>query len=115
MAQQRTVDDSGTDDLQSAFEYENIDLYRLDEQNYVTKYQQPYRVAFFQFLNFIQQLNQTKFPDGLYLPDSLIYLSPSENRTLHIGNTTYSQKSVYFLITNGLRSLRTRSIDARAF
>lgn len=50
MTQQRITDDAGTDELQSKFEYEAVELYRLNEENHITTYSQPYRVAFFNYL-----------------------------------------------------------------
>lgn len=39
--------------MQSSLEYENVDLFRLDMQNMVTPYEQPFRVALVQYLNYI--------------------------------------------------------------
>jgi|LauGreDrversion4_2_1035121.scaffolds.fasta_scaffold43620_2 hypothetical protein len=38
MTQQRTDDDAGTDRLQSLFEYEDIDLFRLEDRSVISKY-----------------------------------------------------------------------------
>ena len=75
MTQQRTDDDAGTDRLQSLFEYEDIDLFRLEDRSVISKYQQPYRVGFMQFLNLIQMMNQTEVEE-LQLSDAILMNPP---------------------------------------
>ncbi len=42
---------------QNDFEYELIDLFRLDDSDYVSNYSQPYRVSLMTYLNMILQIN----------------------------------------------------------
>ncbi|TNV87853.1 hypothetical protein FGO68_gene5771 [Halteria grandinella] len=96
----------------SHFEYEKIKLFRLDENNQVTEFEQPFRVAFQIFLNQIQALNETD-RSTLTLPNDLLEKPPINNYQLAFKQvTTYEQKAAYFLIINGLRSLRTKSAEA---
>ena len=47
MTQQRVTDDAGTDELQSAFEYEDIRLYKLEKSRHVEKWDVQYRVGMY--------------------------------------------------------------------
>ena len=60
MTQQRVSDDAGTDELQSAFEYERIRMYKLEQKNHVETWDVQYRVGMYLFLNEIQYLNDSR-------------------------------------------------------
>jgi hypothetical protein len=47
MTQQRVTDDAGTDELQSAFEYEYIRLYKLEKRKHVESWDVQYRVGMY--------------------------------------------------------------------
>jgi len=51
-------------------------LFRLDQANQISRYDQPYRVAMVYYLNMIQSINQTD-RSFLELPKILTLVAPS--------------------------------------
>ncbi|TNV87907.1 hypothetical protein FGO68_gene9941 [Halteria grandinella] len=76
MIQQRSKQNSKEDLDQSDFEYESIDLFRLDLSNNISTYGLPFRVALNQYLNNILMLNGTGQSD-LIIPYALLRADPT--------------------------------------
>lgn len=97
--------------LQQKFEYNPITLYRINNYNQIEAYYLPYRVAFFNFLNEILNVNE-EVEDDLNLPIDLLTYDKLDNSTRVFPEMTSLQKTAFFLQINGLRSLRKRSEEA---
>jgi len=113
---QRRFDTDLADLRQNAFEYMPVDLFRLDDSEQVSNYSQPFRVAFLTYLTYVLQLNQTDRSE-LLIPLNLLKDAPQLGLSPPLFSpnpTTQTQKAAYFLLTNGLRSLRTKSDYATA-
>lgn len=67
-----------SDHTQSDFEYELINLSRLDLSNHISTYSLPYRVALNSYLNDILMLNGTTKAD-LIMPYELLRADPTVN------------------------------------
>jgi len=39
--------------MQNSFEYEPVELFRLDDAEFVSNYTQPYRVSFMTYLSYV--------------------------------------------------------------
>lgn len=74
----------------------------------VSTYQQPYREAFLNLINYIQDMNLTIRPD-LILNQELMTWEPLGNSTFSFPQVTNLQKESYWVMTNGVRSLRVRT------
>jgi len=57
------------------------------------------------FLNNILSLNNTKKED-LILQSLILRNAPQKNDTNVYGNTTAAQKNAFFILANGMRSIR---------
>lgn len=66
------------------------------------------------FLNDALKLNSTTFED-LYIPNDYITTSPEPELNLTLSKTNAIQKYTYFLITNGIRSLRQKTDEAEVY
>ncbi|TNV87849.1 hypothetical protein FGO68_gene3282 [Halteria grandinella] len=87
------------------FEHMPVKLLYVDDQNTLTYYEQPYRLAMNSFLTDVLMLNNTGMKD-LYLPTQYVTTSPRGDYNYSFPQTSLKLKTVYFLITNGIRSLR---------
>lgn len=74
----------------------------------------PYRLSMNVYLNDILMLNNTN-SSIFVLPIDMIVTEPFENYTRTYDNTTLDQKQAFYLITNSLRTLRTRADEATVF
>lgn len=67
-----------------------------------------------EFLNNILMLNATEEED-IQLPKDLITYDIDGNFRKKYANISYLEKQAYFMYTNGLRSLRTRTYESMIF
>jgi hypothetical protein len=102
--------------MQSEYEYEPVTLYRINEENRLITYTQPFRVAMVQYLNQIAMFNESGITDSdLMLPTVFLRVDPTIYNGSAYEETSLTQKSEFFLITNGLRDLRVKSLNATLF
>lgn len=98
----------------SDFEFDPINLFRLDLDNKVTTYQQPFRPSFIEMLNKIQDMNLTVRKD-LILSRELITFEPLGDSNETFPPTTELQKEAYWVVTSGMRGLRQKTDDSNTF
>jgi hypothetical protein len=86
-----------------------VKVVKLNEKNQRFHIEVPFRVAFYQYINEIQNLNHTTQEMLKFSDNSIVRLSV--NSTIS-RNLTYLHRSVYYLIANGLYSLRLKTLKA---
>ena len=94
--------------MESDIEKMLVDLYRLDDEGDVTVFQLPFRIAMTTYLNAIGVINEDLSSDYT-LPVTLLKMEPSPDNAAAFSNLTLKQDQIFFLMTNGLRELRTQS------
>lgn len=74
---------------ESSYEYEQINIFRLDDSNQASSYQQPFRVALQTYINTIQFINETD-RSLLALPSDLVQIPPVIGQVIKASKSTTS-------------------------